>query len=56
MGSQFLTGAALKGTPVLGVWIVAPMEFCLAISRERFSLNGPRALEHIQRMDNDRKK
>ncbi len=46
----------LKGAPVLRCRIIAPMEFRIKMAQERLSLSRAQAMEHIQRMDNDRKK
>lgn len=46
----------LKGAPVLRCRIIAPMEFRIRMAEERLKLDRTQALEHIQRMDNDRKK
>jgi cytidylate kinase len=46
----------LKGAPVLRARIIAPMEFRLRMAQERLKLDRARALEHIQRMDHERKK
>ena len=46
----------LRSAPVLRTRIIAPLEFRIKMAQERFNLNRAQALEHIQRMDNDRKK
>jgi cytidylate kinase len=46
----------LKGAPVLKTRIIAPREFRLKMAQERLQLNRTQAQDHIQNMDNDRKK
>lgn len=46
----------LKEAPVLRARIIAPLDFRLRMAQERLGMTRIQALEHIQRMDNDRKK
>ena len=46
----------LKGAPVLRTRIIAPMKFRVEMAQERLNLTAAQAIEHIQRMDNERRK
>ena len=46
----------LRSAPVLRTRIIAPLEFRIKMAQARLNLGRAQALEHIQKMDNDRKK
>jgi cytidylate kinase len=46
----------LRGSHVLRTRIIAPMEFRLSMAQERLTLSRAEAADHIQRMDQDRRR